>query len=85
MRWTVRRSSISNAIRNLLFPVDEEGRSTAGELFNTANIYLHLVATVFALSLLTEIIHRPFWVLHNRPPLIAFMKFNLDDTDRWTL
>lgn len=85
MRWAVRRSPISNAIRNLLFPHHEEGRSTAGELFNTSNIYQHLVATVFALGLLTEIIHRPFLVLYNRPPLIAFMKFNLDDTDRWTL
>lgn len=50
-----------------------------------SNIYLRLAAAVFALGWLTEIIHGPFRVLRNRPPLIAFMKFNLDGIDRWTL
>lgn len=50
-----------------------------------SNIYLHWAAAAFALGWLTEIIHGPFRVLRNRPPLIAFMKFNLDGIDRWTL
>lgn len=52
---------------------------------DTSNVYLRLVAPAFAPGQLTEIIRRPSRVLHNRPPLIAFVKFNLDGIDRWTL